>query len=96
MRGHRPAHQEADGDDEEFLAASTDFIDRATRAKKPFFVWFNPSRMHIWTWLKPDSQGKTGLGIYPDGMVEHDEQVGRLLLSIEQALEKLRLPPSNT
>ncbi len=51
--------------------------------------------MHIWTWLKPDSQGKTGLGIYPDEMVEHDEQVGRLLLSIEQALEKLRLPPSN-
>ena len=65
--------------DEEFLKASFDFIDAANRDKKPFFVWFNPTRMHIWTRLKPAFQGKTGLGIYPDGMVEHDGQVGELL-----------------
>jgi arylsulfatase A-like enzyme len=58
--------------DDEFLKASIDFIDRANRDRKPFFAWFNPSRMHIWTRLQPESQGKTGLGIYPDGMVEHD------------------------
>ena len=69
--------------DEEFLNASLDFIDRANRDKKPFFVWFNPSRMHIWTRLKPESQGKTGLGIYPDGMVEHDGQVGQLLKKLD-------------
>ena len=69
--------------DEEFLKASIDFIDRANRDKKPFFVWFNPSRMHIWTRLKPESQGKTGLGIYPDGMVEHDGQVGQLLKKLD-------------
>src|SRR6476660_8851471 len=69
--------------DEEFLKASMDFIDRANRDKKPFFVWFNPSRMHIWTRLKPESQGKTGLGIYPDGMVEHDGQVGQLLKKLD-------------
>ncbi|MFL5240370.1 MAG: arylsulfatase [Rhizomicrobium sp.] len=69
--------------DEEFLTASTDFIDRANRDKKPFFVWFNPSRMHIWTRLKAESQGKTGLGIYPDGMVEHDGQVGQLLKKLD-------------
>jgi arylsulfatase A-like enzyme len=51
--------------DEEFMEASMDFIDRANPDKKPFFVWFNPSRMHIWTRLKPESQGKTGLGLYP-------------------------------
>ena len=62
--------------DEEFLKATLDFIDRANRDKKPFFAWFNSSRMHIWTRLKPEAQGKTGLGIYPDGMVEHDGQVG--------------------
>ena len=45
--------------------------------------WFNPSRMHIWTRLKPESQGKTGLGIYPDGMVEHDGQVGQLLKKLD-------------
>jgi arylsulfatase A-like enzyme len=69
--------------DEEFLNASLDFIDRANRDKKPFFVWFNPSRMHIWTRLKPESEGKTGLGIYPDGMVEHDGQVGQLLKKLD-------------
>jgi arylsulfatase len=35
--------------------------------------------MHIWTRLKAASQGKTGLGIYPDGMVEHDGHVGQIL-----------------
>src|SRR5205823_2094937 len=42
--------------DEEFLAATVDFVDRASRDKKPFFAWFNPSRMHIWTRLKLESQ----------------------------------------
>ena len=40
--------------DEEFLKASIEYIDRASRDKKPFFVWFNPTRMHIWTRLKPE------------------------------------------
>ena len=39
--------------------------------------------MHIWTRLKPASEGKTGLGIYPDGMVEHDGQVGQLLKKLD-------------
>jgi arylsulfatase len=65
--------------DEEFLNATTDFIGRAHKAKKPFFAWFNSSRMHFYTHLKPESQGVTGLGIYPDGMVEHDGHVGQLL-----------------
>ena len=69
--------------DEEFLKATLDFIDRANQEKKPFFARFNSSRMHIWTRLKPESQGKTGLGIYPDGMVEHDGQVGQLLKKLD-------------
>ena len=69
--------------DQEFLSATLDFIDRANQEKKPFFAWFNPSRMHIWTRLKPESEGKTGLGIYPDGMVEHDAQVGQLLKKLD-------------
>ncbi|HRY06196.1 MAG TPA: sulfatase-like hydrolase/transferase, partial [Hyphomicrobiaceae bacterium] len=40
---------------------------------------FNPSRMHIFTHLKESSQGVTGKGLYADGMVEHDGQVGELL-----------------
>jgi arylsulfatase A-like enzyme len=69
--------------DQEFLDATLDFIDRANNQKKPFFAWFNSSRMHIWTRLKPEAQGKTGLGIYPDGMVEHDGQVGQLLKKLD-------------
>jgi arylsulfatase len=69
--------------DEEFLAASLDFIDRQHRAGKPFFTWFNSTRMHIWTRLKAESQGKTGLGVYPDGMVEHDGHVGQLLKKLD-------------
>jgi arylsulfatase A-like enzyme len=69
--------------DEEFLAAALDFIDRQHKANKPFFVWFNPTRMHVWTHLRKESEGKTGLGLYPDGMVEHDGHVGQLLKKLD-------------
>jgi arylsulfatase A-like enzyme len=69
--------------DEEFLTAAKDFIDRQHKADKPFFVWFNTTRMHIFTHLKPDSEGKTGKGIHADGMVEHDGMVGELLKQLD-------------
>ena len=65
--------------DEEFLAAAKDFITRQHKAGTPWLCYFNSTRMHIWTHLKPESQGKTGLGTYPDGMVETDGHVGELL-----------------
>ena len=46
-------------------------------------MWFNTRRMHVWTRLKPSSQGKTGIGLYADGMVEHDELIGELLKKID-------------
>ena len=69
--------------DEEFLEAALDFIDRAHESDTPFFVWWNSTRMHIFTHLKKESEGKTGLGVYPDGMVEHDGHVGQLLKKID-------------
>jgi len=69
--------------DEEFLTASMAFMDRAVKAKKPFFVWYNTTRMHIWTHLKPSSMGKTGLGLEADGMVETDGMVGQLLKKLD-------------
>jgi arylsulfatase A-like enzyme len=69
--------------DEEFLAGALDFIDRQQKASKPFFVWFNSTRMHVFTHLKAESQGKTGLGLYPDGMFEHDGMVGQLLKKLD-------------
>ncbi|MHC4943885.1 MAG: arylsulfatase [Planctomycetota bacterium] len=70
--------------DEEFLAAGLDFIDRAHEAKKPFFLWFNSTRMHVWTRLKESSEGVTGQGIYADGMAEHDGHVGQLLDKLDE------------
>src|SRR5262249_33998729 len=64
--------------DEEFLAAAKDFIDRQHKAEKPWFCWFNSTRMHVFTHLKKASLGKTGKGIHADGMVEHDGHDRRL------------------
>jgi arylsulfatase len=65
--------------DEEFMAGALDFIERRTKAGEPWLCYFNPTRMHVFTHLKPASRDKTGLGIYPDGMVELDGYVGELL-----------------
>jgi arylsulfatase len=65
--------------DEEFLEAAVGFIRDADSQDQPFFVWFNTTRMHIWTHLKAESEGVTGQGVFADGMVEHDGHVGQLL-----------------
>jgi arylsulfatase A-like enzyme len=69
--------------DEEIYGAADKFIDKAVSEKKPFFVWFNTTRMHVWTRLKKESDGRTGIGLYPDGMVEHDDMVGELLKKLD-------------
>jgi arylsulfatase A-like enzyme len=69
--------------DEEFLDDTLKFIDQSAKDNKPFFCWFNATRMHIWTHLKKESQGVTGLGVYPDGMVEHDGHVEILLKKLD-------------
>jgi arylsulfatase A-like enzyme len=69
--------------DQEIYAAADKFIDKAAKDKKPFFVWFNTTRMHVWTHLKKESTGRTGIGLYPDGMVEHDDMVGDLLKKLD-------------
>jgi arylsulfatase len=70
--------------DEELLSAALDFIDRANDAGQPFFTWFCPTRMHIWTHLKPETDGITGLGSQADGMVELDGYVGQLLDRLDE------------
>lgn len=70
--------------DREVLAKSVDFMNRAVEADAPFFLWHNSTRMHIFTHLAPEAEGVTGLGVYADGMVEHDGQVGELLAEIDR------------
>jgi arylsulfatase len=69
---------------DEFTNAALDFMERSVKSGKPFFMWVNSTRMHIFTHLKPESIGRTGLGTYPDGMVEHDADVGRLLDRVDK------------
>src|SRR5688572_30690081 len=70
--------------DEEFTREALRFMTDASKGDKPFFLWWNSTRMHIWTHLKPESQGVTGLGVYPDGMVEHDAMVGVVLAKLDE------------
>ena len=70
--------------DDETTAVTLDFIERAHKDGEPFFVRWNSTRMHIFTHLKPESDGKTGLGKHADGMVEHDAQVGQLLDKLKE------------
>jgi arylsulfatase len=69
--------------EDDLLARSSDFMDRATKAGKPFFLWHNTTRMHVWTRLSKRWDGKTGLGLYSDGMQELDYVVGGLLKKLD-------------
>jgi len=69
--------------DEETLAAAKDFITRQHKAGKPFFAWWNGTRMHFRTHVKAEHRGISGQDEYSDGMVEHDMQVGELLKLID-------------
>lgn len=70
--------------DDETLVSSKAFITNAVNTNKPFFVWHNSTRMHVWTHLKEASKGKSGIGLYGDGMVEHDALVGELLTLLDE------------
>ncbi|WP_224483329.1 arylsulfatase [Robertkochia aurantiaca] len=65
--------------DEETLEAAIDFIKRHEEAGKPWFVWWNGTRMHFRTHVKDEHIGISGQDEYSDGMVEHDMHVGQLL-----------------
>ncbi len=69
--------------DDETIAAALDFIDRAHKAGKPFYVWWNGTRMHFRTHVKAELRGISGQDEYADGMVEHDMHVGQLLKKLD-------------
>jgi len=70
--------------DDETLAAAIDFIRRQHKEGKPFFVWWNGTRMHFRTHVKAENRGKSGQDEYSDGMVEHDGHVGQLLKLLDE------------
>lgn len=69
--------------DEESLAVAKDFIKRQNEAGKPFFCWWNATRMHFRTHVKEENRHQ-GNDEYTDGMIEHDAMVGELLTLIDE------------
>jgi len=70
--------------DEETSRAALGFIEQQHKAGKPFFVWWNATRMHFRTHVKAENRGKSGQDEYSDGMVEHDAMVGELLKKLDE------------
>jgi arylsulfatase len=71
--------------DDETSAAAIDFMKRQHVAGKPFFVWYNSTRMHLRTHVRAEHRGryKHGDSEYIDGMIEHDETIGSLLKTLD-------------
>ncbi len=72
--------------DDETSSAAIDYMKRQHAARKPFFCWFNSTRMHLRTHVRADHRGqyKHGESEYIDGMIEHDETIGSLLQSLDE------------
>jgi arylsulfatase A-like enzyme len=69
--------------EEDLLQVSLDFMDKSSKGGKPFFLWHNTTRMHVWTHLSPQWENKSGYGLYADGMMELDWVVGQLLKKLD-------------
>jgi arylsulfatase A-like enzyme len=69
--------------DDETTEAAIDFMQRQVRANKPFYTWFNSTRMHLYTHVRPSMLGRSGISEYFDGMLEHDDDVGKLLKALD-------------
>ena len=70
--------------EEELVRRSLDFIDRCVNAQKPFFLWHNATRCHVWTHLSSKWKDKSGYGLYADAMMELDWEVGELLKKLDE------------
>jgi arylsulfatase len=69
--------------DDEVTERALDFIDRAHKDAKPFFLWYNTTAMHFRTHCAKKHEGKSGQGFYNDAMVAHDEHIGQMLKKLD-------------
>ncbi len=70
--------------DDETSERAIAFIREQNKAGKPWFVWWNGTRMHFRTHVKAEHRGLSGQDEYSDGMVEHDMHVGKLLKLLDE------------
>lgn len=71
--------------DDDTTQAAINFMEKQVKADKPFFVWMNTTRMHLFTHVRDSMKGQSGMpgNKYADGMIEHDGDVGKLLKSLD-------------
>jgi arylsulfatase len=69
--------------DDETSDRAIEFIKEQQAAGKPWFVWWNGTRMHFRTHVKPELRGISGQDEYADGMVEHDMHIGKFLKALD-------------
>ena len=70
--------------EEDLLARSLADIEKAHKAGKPFFLWHNSTRNHVWIHLSDQWKNKTGAGEFADGMAELDYVTGKLLDKLDE------------
>jgi arylsulfatase A-like enzyme len=71
--------------DDEITDGALGFIDKAHQEGKPFFLWYNTTAMHFRTRIAEKTRGKSGgQGDYADRMVEHDENIGKMLDKLDE------------
>jgi arylsulfatase A-like enzyme len=72
--------------DDDTAARAVDFMERQSKADKPFFLWVNFTHMHFRTHPKPESLGQSGRwqSEYHDAMIDHDKNVGTVLEAIDR------------
>jgi arylsulfatase len=71
--------------DDETSDRAIDFMKRQKSAGKPFFCWFNATRMHLYTHVRKEHRGRYthGDSEYLDGMMEHDDTIGKILIALD-------------
>ena len=83
----RSAKYDMETFDEVLVKASEDFMDKAKQAGKPFFIWHNTTRMHVFTYIPPKYQAlmnpKSNYGLEEAGMAQLDDSVGALLKHLQ-------------
>jgi len=83
----RKAKYDMETIDEAIVEASKAFMSNAKKAGKPFFVWHNPTRVHVFTYLSPKYQAmmnfKSGYGLEEAAMAQLDDNVGALLAHLD-------------
>ena len=70
--------------DDDTSDAAIAFIEKQQKAGKPWFVWWNGTRMHFRTHVKAEHRGISGQDEYSDGMVEHDMHIGKFLKKLDE------------